>query len=1005
MNAQSHMSGQFVGQVPNQASNQLPGMLQQNGNPFHSQVQNMSGQSNPPVIDTEIVIMRRFIREKIYEILMMRQSQPSELVSKKLQDFTRRLEEGLFRSATTKEEYINVDTLEARLQALVRRHTPTNHMHQHSQFVNNTAPVATMVPTPVNPTVMNAGTGGYMSSSIPTAGSMMPVVNGPFSGMRGGAFGAGEGSLSNVCQPLASGFPMNSGGNNIMAGQRPMNQMIPTPGLSGRNNHMLVNVDGFNNNGILSSVDSLMASQQVPQRHAGGQNNIMLQNLGSGRRSLMQHRFQNGIINNGVGNNVQMVNESGSSSNYLTMSSFGASSGPLLQLHGTLQQPVVVQGDSSGSGNFCSTGASAGSLLNNQNADQVRTSLTPRASSLVNSGLAQLNYQSAQLASYLRPHMAEQVEKVNFQPSLPPRENQMQISTTQYQQQLHQMPQQQQLTAYPQQRQPGDLLVQPTEAYTQQMWPSDQSQISVRNEAYQFQSTSDNGNPVNSEYAMDHQNEGFQQSFSGHIQVPELQNPLQYNTNENLSINNQLSSLSSNPQPMMAGDGTNELSKQPLGAQQEVLHSSHWHPVPDRPSLARNISHEHNAQEAFLQGIVGNADVQCINLSSEVSSNDRIVTPGSIADQPRLGSRGCSSNGHCDQNFKNQLRWLLFLRHARSCRAPPGECLESNCILVQKLLDHLDSCKNIPCSYPRCAQSKRLLNHQRNCRDLNCPVCVPYLKFIRVHKKLCTRQDPDGLQRSINGPFESAETIVVSPIVASPENIKPSEVIKPSELIVVSPENKPPVKRIKSELPSQFHSSENDSTYASVNAINAPQAPQSVQSSEYGNNDDYFQINSEYGHLKAENSNGSDQNGTEIKQPSVDIASCQRFDGGSVLNHVTSLPEEEIEKPVKENGQLKPEGVVQPPEQVGTKSGKPNIKGVSLIELFTPEQVREHITGLRRWVGQSKAKAEKNQAMEQTMSENSCQLCAVEKLSFEPPPIYCTPCGARIKRNAMYYTV
>lgn len=39
------------------------------------------------------------------------------------------------------------------------------------------------------------------------------------------------------------------------------------------------------------------------------------------------------------------------------------------------------------------------------------------------------------------------------------------------------------------------------------------------------------------------------------------------------------------------------------------------------------------------------------------------------------------------------------------------------------------------------------------------------------------------------------------------------------------------------------------------------------------------------------------------------------------------------------------------------------------------------------------------------MSENSCQLCAIEKLTFEPPPIYCTPCGARIKRNAMYYTV
>lgn len=39
------------------------------------------------------------------------------------------------------------------------------------------------------------------------------------------------------------------------------------------------------------------------------------------------------------------------------------------------------------------------------------------------------------------------------------------------------------------------------------------------------------------------------------------------------------------------------------------------------------------------------------------------------------------------------------------------------------------------------------------------------------------------------------------------------------------------------------------------------------------------------------------------------------------------------------------------------------------------------------------------------MSENSCQLCAVEKLTFEPPPIYCTTCGVRIKRNNMYYTM
>ena len=34
------------------------------------------------------------------------------------------------------------------------------------------------------------------------------------------------------------------------------------------------------------------------------------------------------------------------------------------------------------------------------------------------------------------------------------------------------------------------------------------------------------------------------------------------------------------------------------------------------------------------------------------------------------------------------------------------------------------------------------------------------------------------------------------------------------------------------------------------------------------------------------------------------------------------------------------------------KAGKPKNLGTSLTELFTPEQIREHITGLRQWVGQ-----------------------------------------------------
>lgn len=39
------------------------------------------------------------------------------------------------------------------------------------------------------------------------------------------------------------------------------------------------------------------------------------------------------------------------------------------------------------------------------------------------------------------------------------------------------------------------------------------------------------------------------------------------------------------------------------------------------------------------------------------------------------------------------------------------------------------------------------------------------------------------------------------------------------------------------------------------------------------------------------------------------------------------------------------------------------------------------------------------------ISVDACQLCAIERLVFEPIPIYCSPCGVRIKRNAFHYSV
>ncbi|XP_021761966.1 histone acetyltransferase HAC1-like [Chenopodium quinoa] len=1004
MNVQAHMSGQISGQVPNQASNQLPGLPQQNGNTFHTQAQNLGGQSNQAMVDAELTKIRLFMKEKIYETLMLRQPNRNDVVSKKLRELSRRLEEGLFKTASSKEEYMNMESLEFRLQGFIRRAPQTNHVPQPTQFMNTPTPVGTMIPTPgmqqqsnVNSNVMvssamdhsnmtTTSACGGISSSTQGMGGLMPNSNGSFSSISGGSFHGADGSLSNGYQQTPSSFSMNSGSNNGMAGQRVMSQMIPTPGFSSNNNQAYMNADNTSSGGVLSGVDSSGVSQQVPQKHVG-QNSRMLQNLGSamnsGMRSIMRQRVQSGPVNSGFGNNLQMVNGSGSSDSYMTTSSYGASPRPLQQPHDQHQRSSV-QGDgyrmsaadNSGSGNYYNNGAQVGSLMNNQNVNQMR----PQAISRPNSLMIQNSTQSVQSASYARPQLAEQVEKLNFQSS--PRENHSQSYAKQYQQQPHLMPPQQQFASSRQQKQ-----------------SSEHQQSFGRNDQFvHSQITSDLGSRVKSETGVEHHSEVLQtQVSSGQLQLPESHNQLHHDSNGNLIRSSHSSfapsrsqdmhsTLLQNPQHMMTDEATNEYNNMSFGVQPEAQLNGQWHTESNRSSLAGNMSHEQHLQEELRQRMVGHDEAQCNNLASEVFTIGQNVAPRSAMDQSRVVTTPCNSgNTIRERQFKNQQRWLLFLRHARGCRAPTGKCPERYCLEVQKLLKHIDSCDSSSCNKSRCHATRTLINHHKHCAAANCPVCVPVRNFIRSHGKGYVRKDSDsGLQNSIAGncrPSESGEA-------------KVKDNLKPSDIVVQPPESQPAVKRLKPE-PSQSAAPESGSMFVPVNANNASHVSHSVQPKAYEKNENTLQVKSEFSDVKMESLAVSTSNVSEVKNIIVDTSN--QSDGAS------SLAKEESVKNEEDNGQVKPEEV-ESPEPL-TKSGKPKIKGVSLTELFTPEQIKEHISGLRQWVGQSKAKAEKNQAMEHSMSENSCQLCAVEKLTFEPPPIYCTPCGARIKRNAMYYTV
>ncbi|GAB4827433.1 hypothetical protein Ancab_034318 [Ancistrocladus abbreviatus] len=90
--------------------------------------------------------------------------------------------------------------------------------------------------------------------------------------------------------------------------------------------------------------------------------------------------------------------------------------------------------------------------------------------------------------------------------------------------------------------------------------------------------------------------------------------------------------------------------------------------------------------------------------------------------------------------------------------------------------------------------------------------------------------------------------------------------------------------------------------------------------------------------------------------------------------------------------------------RTGTKSEKQKVIGVSLTEFFTLEEVKQHLWSLKQKSDQGAAEEISANTISRSSSENTCQLCALDKLIFPPMPIYCSACSARVKNHATYYS-
>ncbi|XP_055802488.1 histone acetyltransferase HAC1-like isoform X2 [Solanum dulcamara] len=933
------MSGQISGQVPNQSGTSLPGIPQQNGNPSPMQMQNSGVHRTLPNMESEFLKVRRYISRKIYEYLMRRQQQQSqEMQPQRVVDLVKRLEESLFKSASTKEEYMDLSTLENRLLSVIKR-LPLNNHSQQLSHINSSASIGTMIPTPGMPRSLNASLIGTSSvDSSVTAGSTITssaVNSGSFVRTTNFPSGSMHGPLPNGYQQSTSNFSINSGGNNLvpsMGGQRITSQMIPTPGFSNSDNsnnnssaQSHINLESSNGGAAFSGVDSTTVSQPLQQKqHISGQNSRILHTLGShmggGIRSGLQNRSygqSTAPLNEGlgmIGNNLQHLNGPGASEDYTSTTVYGDSPKSLPQHFDQHQQPEMQ-----------------GTVISSQSLSAVDLQSMSKINSPLMSNTSNLTASQQMPNATVQPVV--QSEKMNFQSQHYLGDDHLSShQPQQYQQQPQQFQHQHQFAQH----------------LSQQKLQSQQQQLLLRSSAVGAQLPSNPGTQVKSE--------------------PE---------NHDEALQNQF-------QPKTVGD------------QSKVLQGE-WYPKSQDGSQIPGSFFEPNAQEELRQRTSTQEEAQPNNLSTEGSLASQSVANRTVETNNSSSAIRRSGNVPRERQYLNQQRWLLFLIHARRCSAPEGKCPENNCIHAQKLLRHMERCSKFDCRYLRCPETKVLINHYRQCKNVNCPVCIPVKKFMQTQQKMFGRPGYiSDMTNSLNGTCRTYDAVETTSKLTG--NLSPLAVKTPEDL-------QPSLKRMKIEPSSQRHILETQN-FVPVSACESIV----LQDTQLVEQNDAVVMKAEVTEVKMEALANAVQVGpgsTDIAKNNLDDTYTQRLTSDSLASSTPGClmkqenvnTEKDIDQPKQENTSAPSESTTE------SKSGKPKIKGVSMMELFTPEQVREHIIGLRQWIGQSKAKAEKNQAMEHSMSENSCQLCAVEKLNFEPPPIYCTPCGARIKRNAMYYTI